>query len=55
LTGTFASVTAPSGGWIIDYNYQGLNEIALVVPEPQTWVMMLSGVGMLALFRRRRS
>jgi hypothetical protein len=56
LTGTqFNSVTLPGGGWYLDYNYQGLNEIALVIPEPQTWMMLFGGVGMLTMFRRRRA
>ena len=31
------------------------NDIALMaIPEPQTWLLMFSGIGMLALLRRRR-
>ena len=45
----------PTGGWYIDYNYLGLNEIALVVPEPSTWTMLLGGIGMLTMLRRRRA
>jgi hypothetical protein len=51
----FANVTNLPSGYTLNYNYNGLNEIALVqsVPEPSTWAMMLGGLGMLTMFRRR--
>jgi fibronectin-binding autotransporter adhesin len=56
LTGSqFNSVLDLPTGYTLDYNYQGLNEIALVVPEPSTWAMLLGGLGMLTMFRRRRA
>jgi hypothetical protein len=56
----FNSVTldgaALPGGYSINYAYgNSANEIALVVPEPSTWAMMLGGLGMLTMFRRRRA
>jgi hypothetical protein len=55
LTGAgFTNVVNLPAGYTLDYNYLGLNEIALVVPEPSTWAMMLGGLGMLTMFRRRR-
>lgn len=44
LTGTFAGMTLPSG-YQIDYNYQSLNQIALVIPEPSA--LALTGLGLL--------
>jgi autotransporter-associated beta strand protein len=44
--GSFASATAP-GGYTINYNYNGLNQIALVqvsVPELATMQLLLAGV-----------
>ncbi len=54
LTGTtFASVTGLQSGYTIDYNYNGLNQIA-VVPEPSVWALTLGGILMTTIFRRRR-
>jgi fibronectin-binding autotransporter adhesin len=55
LAGTFTSANTPVG-YTLDYAYNG-NEIALVqsVPEPSTWAMLLGGLGMLTMFRRRRA
>ncbi len=51
--GTFASVSSLPSGYDLDYNYNGLNQIALVVPEPTT--CLLVGMGMMfVLFRSRR-
>lgn len=48
LTGTaFASVLHKPGNYRIDYNYQGLNEIALVaVPEPSTLTLLALACGL---------
>ncbi len=59
LSGAFASITGlPSGGWTIDYNYLGLNEIALISPIPEIDPGLLAGVlallaGALGLVERR--
>lgn len=42
--------TQASGVATVTYNY-----IATPVPEPETYAMMLSGIGLLAFVRRRRS
>jgi hypothetical protein len=56
LNGTFANVLDLPTGYTLDYNYNSANEIALVAaPEPSTWAMLLGGLGMLAMFRRRRA
>jgi hypothetical protein len=52
LSGTrFRSVIDLPSGYSIDYNYQGHNQIALVIPEPAT--LGLLALGGLALRRRR--
>ena len=65
LLGTFASITGlPSASWHVDYNYLGLNEIAIVsdavsVPEidPASFgsalAMLLGSLGLLERRRRR--
>ncbi len=59
LSGAFASITGlPSGGWTIDYNYLGLNQIALISPVPEIDPGSLAGVlavlaGALGLCERR--
>jgi autotransporter-associated beta strand protein len=59
LTGAaFSSVLDLPTGYTLDYTYGTFaNEIALVqtVPEPSTWAMLLGGLGMLTMFRRRRA
>jgi autotransporter-associated beta strand protein len=51
---TFASFATPlQSTWMVDYNYQGLNQIALVVPEPAV-VGLLASAGLGPLIRRRR-
>lgn len=49
---TFGTVADIPVNYHIDYNYDGLNQIALVIPEPRT--AMLGLIGALALLRRRR-
>ena len=57
LTGTFASAVLPVG-YVIDYNFNNLNQIALVqnanatVPEPTT--LTLAALGLTGLMMRRR-
>lgn len=54
LTGTtFASVTGLQAGYTIDYNYNGLNQIA-VIPEPSVWALALGGILVTTIFRRRK-
>ena len=49
------AINYQSDGGPINDNGIG-NQIALMaIPEPQTWVMLISGIGMLNLLRRRRS
>jgi autotransporter-associated beta strand protein len=58
LSGTqFASVLDLPSGYTMDYSYNGGTQIAVVsaVPEPGTYAMVLGGLGMLSLLRRRRS
>lgn len=52
LTGTFASANLPAG-YAVDYNYSGLNQIALVqIPEPAA--ASLGALAAALLLRRRR-
>ena len=60
LTGTFGSVDftdliSRSGlsSWMIDYNYGGANQIAVLVPEPSRAILLTMGLT-LSLLRRRR-
>lgn len=53
LTGTFDFDNLPAG-WSIDYNYQGLNQIALI-PEPGTIVPLVAILSPWIMRRRRRS
>ncbi len=52
LVGTFASVDAPAG-YSVDYNYNGGNQIAIVVPEPGTAALLGVVVGAFVMRRRR--
>ena len=60
LLGEFATITGlPGASWHVDYNYQSLNQIAIVsvpVPEPSTYAMALAGIacGGYSMFRRRK-
>ena len=49
VTNSFTVSNMPAG-YSLQYNLNSL----VVVPEPGTWVMLIGGVGMLVLFRRRR-
>jgi|GEM_PF-4314962 len=42
-----------ANGYVVDYNYQGGNQIALVVPEPATLGLLAAG-GLMIAFRGRR-
>lgn len=54
LVGTeFLDVFALPGGYIIDYNYLGANQIALVIPEPAPLFVLLLGALGLTLWARR--
>ena len=58
LNGTFTAITGMPSGYAIDYHYAGANSgnsIALVVPEPATWMLMLLGVLAICGWRRLRN
>jgi hypothetical protein len=50
----FATVNNLPSGYTIDYGYNSGTQIALVVPEPSTFAMLLGGFGMLLGFQRSR-
>lgn len=53
LTGTFAATNVPAG-YEVDYNYSGLNQLALVqIPEPAAASLGLLAFGL--ILRRRRA
>lgn len=55
LIGTFGTVNGMPSGYLLDYNYGSLNQIAVVIPEPSA--LALAGLGTLfsvLLLRRRR-
>jgi fibronectin-binding autotransporter adhesin len=56
LVGTeFIEVVGLPPGYLVDYQYQGSNQIAVVVPEPSTFVLLVVGVlGVLTCIPRRR-
>ena len=63
FSGNFSTITIGSQEYAINYQSDGGlfndgligNQIALMaIPEPQTWVMFISGLGMLTLLRRRK-
>ncbi len=56
LAGTFASVNGLPDGATIDYNYLGANQIAVVIPEPGTAILVGCGLALgVAALRRRQS
>jgi len=57
LVGTFGSVSGLPAGYMVDYNYQNANQLALVaVPEPATIALAgLAGVCLLVRRLRRRT
>lgn len=53
-TAGFGAVNFLPDGYQLDYNYLGGNQIALVIPEPRTWaLLLLGGMALLAAWRRR--
>lgn len=51
--GSFANVINLPSGYSIDYQFGGGNQIALIIPEPATWMLLLTGLGLLLAFRRK--
>ena len=51
-----ANTLGLAGGYTPTYSVSGNNLLVqfAAIPEPQTWLMLISGVGMLTLLRRRR-
>lgn len=52
--GPFLDVQNLPTGYEIQYNYLGSNQIALVIPEPSSWALVVCSVGLLAVAHRRR-
>jgi len=50
---SFANVINLPSGYSIDYQFGGGNQIALVIPEPATWMLLLTGLGLLLALRRK--
>ncbi|HPA16415.1 MAG TPA: autotransporter-associated beta strand repeat-containing protein [Verrucomicrobiae bacterium] len=50
----FANVLNLPTGYGIDYEFGGGNQIALVIPEPATWGLLLLGLGLVVGLRHRR-
>ena len=52
-----AATTGLAGSYTPTYSVSGNNLVVqfAAIPEPQTWVMLISGIGMLSLLRRRRA
>jgi hypothetical protein len=56
ITGTSLTVTTTATHGTDSFLRAPIDGLQLVaVPEPSTWAMMLGGVGMLGIFRRRRA
>jgi len=54
LVGQFDSLSLPAG-YRIDYQYGGLNQIALVAPEPAAGVLLaIGGLAIVGWTRRRK-
>lgn len=54
LSGTFDSVIGLQNGWALDYGVLNAHAITLIVPEPTSVAMLVSGMGLLACSRRSR-
>lgn len=52
--GAFGGTLNLPAGYLIDYQFGGANQIALVIPEPSTWVLLGLGLGVMVAARRRR-
>lgn len=55
LWGTFVDVTGLPPGHMIDYNFHGANQIALVIPEPSPAVLLVLGALLGGVLRRNKS
>ena len=55
-TGTFSSLIKPSG-WdvFVNYNPHDVTLTVVAVPEPETYAMLLAGLGLLGFMARRRN
>ncbi|MCG3147532.1 MAG: hypothetical protein PCFJNLEI_00972 [Verrucomicrobiae bacterium] len=54
LFGTFSVTNGMPVGYMVDYNYNGANQIAIVVvPEPSSIALVVGGLLLLGLLRRR--
>jgi hypothetical protein len=51
--GTFSSITGTNLGGGLSWSFDAANGTITVVPEPSTWVMLMGGLAVLILLRRR--